>query len=222
MPSIKERYVLLGACLLLIVPFARIVQEEYSSPYKKNYRVPKVHFTSAYTQLKEARLKRSSDDLIAALIKLSQLYSKDDDNLSATMILRNVLEDEVETKRQRVDVLAALGDIYRDRKDEEGLRLAHESYSDAIKEAGKLDNKELLVKLQVKMLNLCYIKGSDDFAKESDRVAALKEADETIKSANKLADEINSKPLQTAIHNYSILIALEEKRLGLSDKEKSW
>ncbi len=222
MPSIKERYVLLSACLLLIIPFARIVQEEYSSPYKKNYRVPKVNFTSAYTQLKEARLKRSSDDLIAALIKLSQLYSKDDDNLSATMILKNVLEDEVETTRQRVDVLTALGDIYRDRKDEEGLKLAHESYSDAIKEARKLDNKELLVRLQVKMLNLCYLKGSDDFAKESDRVAALKEADETIKSANKLADEINSKPLQTAIHNYSILIALEEKRLGLSDKEKSW
>lgn len=222
MPSIKERYVLLFACSLLIFPFARIVQEEYSNPYKKIYRVPKIQFTSAYNQLKEARLKRSSDALVAALINLAQLYSKDDDSLSASMILRNLLEDEVETTRQRVDVLAALGDIYRDKKDEEGLKLAHKSYSDAIKEAAKLDNKELTVRLQVKLLNLCYIKGSDDFAREADRIAALREADKTIKSADKLADEINSKPLKTAIHNYSIMIALEEKRLGLSDKEKSW
>src|SRR5437870_5555133 len=127
MPSIKERYILLLACLLLIIPFGRIVQEVYSNPFKKVDRVPKEQSKDVYTQLKEARLQRNSDAVVAALIILSQLYSKDDDSVYASTLLNDVLEDEVETTRQRVDVLAAIGDIYRDQKDEDGLRIAHKS-----------------------------------------------------------------------------------------------
>lgn len=220
--SIKERYILLIACLLLIVPFARIIQDEYSNPHKKVYRVPKMQFTSALNQLKDARVRRNSDELIASLIRLSRLYSKDEDSFQAAMILKSVLEDEVETTQQRVDVLTALGDVYRDQKDEEGLKLAHKNYLEAIKEAEKLDNKELSARLQIKLINLCYIKGSDDFAREADRIAALNEAQSAIKSARTLAEDVNSKKLLTAIHNYSTMIELEAKRLGLSDKQKSW
>jgi len=221
-PSIQERYILLSACLLLIIPFGRIIQAEYSSPHKKTFRVPKAQFTRAFTQLKDARLSRNTDALVVAMIGLSSLYSKDGDSSSASMLLNDILQDEVETRRQRVDVLAALGDVYRDKQGEEGLKLARKSYLGAIDEARLIDDKPLSGRLLVKLINLCYLKASDDFAREADRIAAIREADRTIKVAGQLAEDIDSLELQTAIKNYSMLIGIEEHRLGLTDKATTW
>lgn len=222
MPSIKERYILLSACLLLTIPFARVVHEEYSNPNKKIYRVPKDQFANAYWQVKQARLRRNTDSLVATTITLAKLYAKDGQYSVGTTMLENVLEDDAETSRERIDLLAALGDIYRDQKTDEGMNLAHQNYVAAIAEAGKLDNKRLLGQLNIKLINLCYLRGSDRFSSAKDRVPAIIEGKKTIQLTDKIAEELNSKELHTALHNYSAMIELEGKQLGLSDKEKSW
>jgi hypothetical protein len=222
MPSIKERYILLTACLLLIIPFARVIHEEYSNPHKKTYEVPEQELANAYWQLKQARLARNTDAIVNSIIKIAKLHSKDSRYSVGIAMLQGLLDDEVETTAQRVDVLTTLGDIYRDQQIEDSYQLAHRSYLAAIAEASKLDNKKLICRLQIKLINLCYLKGSDEFGREQDRMAALKEGSETIKSAKKLADEVDSKEFRTAIRNYSTMIGLEEHRLGLSDKSKFW
>jgi hypothetical protein len=213
MPSIKEPYVLIAACLMLIVPALRVLQADYSTLDKKVYQVPKEQFETALKKLKDDRLKKDTESTIADSIYLARLHVKDNNFDLASTLLKDLLQKDVVTVKQRIEVLSALGDTYRDQRGLTSMRLARKQYLAAINSAAKLQNRSLNCRLKIKLANWCYLMGSDDSASAAERIVALKEGERTLEDANEIATEISSTKLQTAIQNFSVLIDLEKNVL---------
>lgn len=221
MPNFKERYLLLIAAISLAIPVACVIKEAYSSPIKRHYRVPQSDFAAALNSLQNARIRKDRNEIIAALVSLSRLYVLDGDTMKASMILDDYLEEETRSKKERAVLLSALADVFRNRQGEHGYSLARERYILALDEARALGDKQMGLSLSIKLVNLYYLQASDDREAWPRRMKAVDAGLETIASAESIADELDSLQAITALHNYSVLIEVEKKRLALSDMTDS-